>query len=756
MKVSEMSDAELLEAYGQPANKEIVDTPITAQDMSGMSNEELLNAYKEAQPSISQAAEAAHRFDSMQHIPTPAQFLEDAKFQEVQKRGPAAVERYIENKQRPAISIQDVIGAIPLIGPGFGMKAKELFNTQDSRFAIAAGHELDKLFAGGKELGFNLAGMTGLMDEEKSFKALRELQDEQQYRDRVYKEFDETKGVAGHIGAILPYLVDGAVVGPSLAKGSGKVISRLADVPAGAITEGKGLFTRGINTLANLRAPGAAPLRWFGQRAQTEMTGPWAKRAIAKAARPEIIDPYLHGRGGELLGNTVLGAIESGLHYDQNMGAGAISSLLGTALGQVVKPYVSRMPNFREQNPTEMDLLDWGNQQGFRYLPGMETGSRRLQNFEAAMRAPSSTFSDPIHRIDAANDIVNNRIAAKAIGMPDEVVKSGKANFTPEVLREHKAALGKTYDELEAGTIAHFRPGDLRLLKDHADKVAKDGTLDASIGKAVQGYYDKIAAAAPIRNGMTGRIQAATMGGDNYKEIRRALRRDINDAYAASNTAKAEALKPLLTSVDEAVERGVATKGGTASAADWREINEKYAMTKLVLEHGMTPLGKYEPFRLLNHLRGSDPERLLLENGGRINDLYKTAKLEYMAKHQAGSDLAGMGTKAIFNSDKPSVVEKLLMTPAAGYVPVLPSAALKLYSEGLGPLPAGWPAKTGLLNMSGKDLGNPTLYTRSLQQAEQPWPSLYQGAKDSINSAEEEYEAIKKKLKSYLPKGDKK
>jgi len=753
MKVSEMSDEELIGAYNQPANTEIVDTPITSQDMSGMSNEDLINAYN----SISQAAEKANQYASMQHIPTPAQLLEDAKFQEVQKRGPAAVERYIETKGRPVVGIQDVIGAIPIIGPGLGLMAQKAIDGQASQIDISAGRELDKLFAGGKELGLNVAGMTGLMDEDKAFKALQELDHEQQYRDRVYREFEEASHPLSAIGGMLPYIVSGALAGPVLGKAASKIVSKIADVPAGAITEGKGLFTRGIDTLAGLQPTKInGPVRWFGQRAQKELTGPWAARATAKAARPGIIDPYLHGRGGELLGNAALGAIESGLHYNQNMEQGALSSLLGTALGHGIKPYVSRMPNFREHNPTEMGLLDWGNRQGFRYLPGMETGSRRLQNFEAAMRAPSSTFSDPIHRIDAANDIVNNRIAAKAIGMPDEVIASGNANFTPEVLREHKAALGRAYDELEAGTVAHFRPGDLRLLKDHADKVAKDGTLDASIGKAVNGYYAKIAAAAPSRDPLTGRIKAATMDGDNYKEIRRALRRDINDAYAASNTAKAEALKPLLTSVDDAVERGVATKGGTATAADWRELNEKHAMSKLVLEHGMTPLGKYEPFRLLNHLRGSDPERLLLENGGRINDLYRTAKLEYMAKHQAGSDLAGMGTKAIFNSDKPSVVEKLLMTPAAGYVPILPSMALKLYSEGMGPLPAGWPAKTGLLNMSGKDLGNPALYTRALQQAEQPWPALYEGVKDGINSAEDEYEAIKEKLKSYLPKGDKK
>ena len=746
-----MSDEELLAAYGQSPDKEIVDTPITPQDLSGMSDEELLNVHN----SISQVADKAHRFDSMQHIPTPAQFLEDAKFQEVQKRGPAAVERYIETKGRPVVGIQDVIGAIPIIGPGLGLMAQKAIDGQASQIDISAGRELDKLFAGAKELGLNLAGMTGLMDEDKSFKALKELEDEQQYRDRVYKEFEEASHPLSAIGGMLPYIASGALAGPMIGKVASKAISKIADVPAGAITEGKGLFTKGVDTLANLQPTAInGPLRWFGQRAQKELTGPWAARATARAARPEMIDPYLHGRAGELIGNTLLGAAESGLHYNQNMGQGAISSLLGTAMGQAIKPYVSNMPNFREQNPTEIGLLDWGNQQGFRYLPGMETGSRRLQNFEAAMRAPSSTFSDPIHRIDAANDIVNNRIAARAIGMPDEVIASGKANFTPEVLREHKATLGKAYDELEAGTIAHFRPGDLRALSDHADKVAKDGTLDASIGKAVKGYYDKIAAAAPTRDPLTGRIKAATMGGDNYKEIRRALRRDINDAYTASNTAKAEALKPLLTSVDEAVERGVATKGGTATAADWRELNEKQAMTHLVLDHGMTPLGKYEPFRLLNHLRGSDNERMLLENGGRINDLYKTAKLEYMDKHQAGSDLAGMGVRGIFNSEKPSIVEKLLMTPAAGYVPILPNAALKLYSEGLGPLPAGWPAKTGLLNMTGKNLGNPALYTRALQQAEQPWPALYDTAKDGVNYVEDEAEAIINKLKSYLPKGN--
>jgi hypothetical protein len=397
----------------------------------------------------------------------------------------------------------------------------------------------------------------------------------------------------------------------------------------------------------------------------------------------------------------------------------------------MAKPFVTNMPDFRAGNETEKDLLDWGWRRGMRFLPGMETGSKRLQKFEHAMRSDSQ-LGDSLALHDNSNTIVNNRIAANAMGMKGADQLNG-LSLTPEVLTNHLGDIGKQYDILEAGTVAHFRPQDINNIKGIANKTIADKTIDASIGKLVKGYADKIMAMAPSRNPLTGKIMPSVLGGDNYKEIRRNLRSDINDAYAKSDTRKAEALAPLLQHVDDAVERGVGAKGGTATVAQWKDLNERNAMTNLIIEHGMTPTGQFAPEKILNHLMGSDTKRLLTDQGGRIKDLQQAAKIAYMDKIQEGSDLSGMGVRNISNAGNPSLVEKLLMTGHAGWIPALPRMALAAYTK------AGYPAKTGLLNMSGKGYGNPSLYTRALQQAVQPYP-------EAIDYGAGQGRAVKKKM----------
>ena len=605
---------------------------------------------------------------------------------------------------------------------------------------ISAGRETDKLLSGVNSLGYGLAGMAAdrwntqhpsLVGPEASanmIKKMNAVDEDQASKDAVMGEFLQNQGIPGYLGSMLPYIASGATVGRTAGKIGEEVLSTLSEAPMAAVNEGKGAFTKLVEKIASNDNPFASKI---GGRFKTEITDPWTRRSAYVKLRPKISDPYTQGLGGEILGGTTLGAIESALHPDQSWWEGALSSGVGSSAGAALKPYVTRMPDFRAGNTTEKDLLKWGEEQGLRYLPGMESGSKRLQKFEHAMRSDSQ-LGDSLALYDNANAIVNNRIAANTMGMSPDVVNSGNLSLTPKVLQSHLADIGNQYDALEAGTIAHFRPQDINDIRGIVNRTIVDKTIDPSIGKLVKGYADKIMAMAPSRDPLTGRLKSSILEGDNYKEIRRNLRSDINDAYSSSDTRKAEALKPLLQHVDDAVERGVQTKGGTSTVAQWKDLNERNAMTNLILEHGMTPTGQFAPEKIMNHLMGSDTKRLLTDQGGRVKDLQKVAKLAYMDRMQEGSDLTGMGVRNIANAGNPGLVEKLLMTPMAGYIPIGPRVALAAYKT-------GWPVKTGLLNMSGKDLGRLSLYTRAAEQATQPYPK-------AINYVEGQGRAIKKKM----------
>lgn len=608
------------------------------------------------------------------------------------------------------------------------------------KMAVGAGRELDSLASGVNNLGYGVAGtIADIWHQEhpslvggdvatNMFDRMMEEDRTHAIKNEVMSQFDANKGAGGNIGAMLPYLISGRGAGPLINKAAETLAGGLLEGPVAVAGSARGAITKLVDRMA---ASNKTPIKNIGGQIKDEITDPLANWSSAMKLRPTIKNPYTEGMVGDVLGGTTLGGLESAIHPDQDWWEGALSSGAGSLAGVMAKPFVANMPDFRAGNETEKDLLDWGWRQGMRFLPGMETGSKRLQKFEHAMRSDSQ-LGDSLALHDNSNAIVNNRIAANAMGMKGADQLNG-LSLTPKELTAHFDDIGKQYDMLEAGTVAHFRPQDINNIRGLATKTIADKTIDASIGKLVKGYADKIMAMAPSRNPLTGKIMPSVLGGDNYKEIRRNLRSDINDAYAKSDTRKAEALAPLLQHVDDAVERGVGAKGGTATVAEWKDLNERYAMTSLIIEHGMTPTGQFAPERILNHLMGSDTKRLLTDQGGRIKDLQQAAKIAYMDKVQEGSDLSGMGVRNISNAGNPNLVEKLLMTGHAGWVPALPRMALAAYTK------LGYPAKTGLLNMSGKGYGNPSLYTRALQQAVQPYP-------EAIDYGAGQGRAVKKKM----------
>ena len=619
----------------------------------------------------------------------------------------------------------------------------------------ALGNEVNLLRRGTNKLGYMLGGTIadawhqahpGLVSSKPAtemYKKELAEQDKIDEENKLFREFNENANpIANVVGRVPPYILNGRLFGKGLASVAEDVVSTLSDVPRLAAKEGKSAIVRGTEAAAQSSNPF---IRALGIKFKNETNDNMVSAARAAKNKPNIINPYRQGMLGNIGGSTILGASESAIHPNQEAWEGALSSGAGSILGNMIKPAVTNMPNFRADNPTERSLLKWGEGEGLRWLPGMETGSKRLQKFEHAMRA-DSTFADPIHMIDSANDKVYTNIAARSMGMsPTDIANDvpllnkqlldkhkpylsniGKVESTsmsPEMLRQHDAYLSDLYNQLEAGTFAHFRPQDVRALNKYAKDIADDPSIDDKVKKTVLGYTGKIISNMPTRNPLTGQIITRGLEGDNYQSIRRNLRRDINAAYngAFSDPAKAESLSGLLKHIDDAVERGVANGKGATAVAQWKDVNERNAMTHLVLQHATKPTGQFDPQKLYTYLMGpKEVERTLKGEGGRIRDLQNVAKLSYMSHHQMGSDLSGMGVRNIINSEKPGIVDKLLTSPMAGYVDAfapIPSLALKLYTK-------GYPVKTGYLNLSGRGFGNFPLYTRALEQAAQPAPRI--------------------------------
>ena len=364
------------------------------------------------------------------------------------------------------------------------------------------------------------------------------------------------------------------------------------------------------------------------------------------------------------------------------------------------------------------------------FTPGMEKGSRRLQKFEAGLRE-SGDYSDSMGQFDRANTDIMNDVAWEAAGVPKEMV----GEMTPDRLGEWMTSLSDQYKKLELDTTGRMskvgRKDIRRIVSDLESNKSPSGKKAYAVAKS---YLDQMEIMfKPVRDAR-GRMTKATFTGKDYQTLRQAMKEDMDAAFNSDKPFIPKALKGMIDLLDKGLEHGMRAHGGKAKAQQWKDLNEKYAMTHLLLEKGVNSLGKLDPRKLGNHLMATDAKRTLLEKGGRIKDLQKLVKVDEMSRTQAGSGLSGSNMIPIRQSGKLSPFQALMQTPAGGMLPLVHSAYMSAYRK-------GWPSKTGLLNMDRKNkYWSPTKIARAAQQSAQPYPKVYDlVTKERGKEEEEEY-----------------
>lgn len=225
----------------------------------------------------------------------------------------------------------------------------------------------------------------------------------------------------------------------------------------------------------------------------------------------------------------------------------------------------------------------------------------------------------------------------------------------------------------------------------------------------------------PVR-GADGRMGAQLLNGEKYRYFKDRIK-EVADSTYDTNRTTYNGMKMLENVLDEGMENGIRNYGGETSARAWKDYNERYALTKLLIDKGTNPETlQFDPKMLRQNLMSKDRNRMILEQGNRVVPLFKMAKIQGLVDDATKSTLAGHNMKGFSNSGRVPLWHKLLQMPVAGRVPVVPRAYMKMYE-------AGWPSKTGLLNMGegglpeklvGKFWDHPSLYTRAAYMGT-PW-----------------------------------
>ena len=366
------------------------------------------------------------------------------------------------------------------------------------------------------------------------------------------------------------------------------------------------------------------------------------------------------------------------------------------------------------------------------------TGSSTHQQIESQLRK-SIGYSNEFQVHDASKNLANSRIAYRAMGISPKLYYDKETRLIkqvgPEVLDAHRNSLKTQYDALETSTTPVFDRANVDSLDSYAKAIKESPFTEAA-------KYSKIAQKAvdmakstlvQNRSSLTGRLETGkNFDGTTYKSIRSMLKDGINGAYKAGDTSAAKQLQPLLAELDAAAEKGVARAKGTTGAKQWKDLNTKYAMTNLVLEHGMGTNG-IDPTRLYDHLRSNDAMRLFLDKGPpQLQSLQKLAKVGDILAHQDKAFGAMKQPKSlgVFTS-----VAQMASVPGLSQLTKLGAAPL------LWAYKKGYPGTTGFLNMHpdatlpvgpfraklGRYWEGPGLYTHAAAQSSQAHDKILRG-----------------------------
>lgn len=359
---------------------------------------------------------------------------------------------------------------------------------------------------------------------------------------------------------------------------------------------------------------------------------------------------------------TATGAAEGAAQHDTSALEGAATALVGGVMGGsgLLKPL--------EKVRTERDvagkkLIDQMSSDGIVVTPGVRTNNKTLQKQEAALRNSDLFAQDFYNTVDRRNERRMTDIAGEAIGLPAK----NKDMFSQDELANHMANLQNEYKQLEVNTVGKFSQDSFNTI----NKMMKDAqpTKHRNASKAAQERYGVIRdTVAEMRTVLQpfmtkeGRFQVQRFDGSNYQAASQYLNDQISKAYRDGDKILGKNLKVVKRELDKSIESGM----GKAKSKEWRDLNERYALTRMLIDDGMTPSGKVSPAGITKSvMSGNEALRTLTSKGNRIRRFQDIARYNDVLKDVEGGPMVG----GLGMADHTAAPQRGMMTRAADLMP---------------------------------------------------------------------------------------
>lgn len=344
-----------------------------------------------------------------------------------------------------------------------------------------------------------------------------------------------------------------------------------------------------------------------------------------------------------ILRGSATGAAEGAGQYDKTAAEGAGTAALGGFAGMFGPLKVlNKVRN--ERDAAGRKLIDEMHQEGFQITPGIRTGNKALQTGEAGMRNSDVYGQEFANAVDRPNQRVMTRMAGDAIGLDTR----DRDLLSQKELSDHMDNLKSQYTALEQNTTGKLGMKGMRdageILEDLKPTANRNTSpLDKQRHAIVKSIYDqfKKEVSSPQR-GKGGRFEGYVFDGSQYQAIRQRIQDEAGQAYNNGDKRLGDSLSKMRNVLDESLTSGMSK----ASAEQWKDLNERYAMTKMLLKNGLTASGGVDPTKLTSAMMASDEAaRTLTGKGGRIKQFQNIARYNDVLHGPSveGGSLTGLG-----------------------------------------------------------------------------------------------------------------
>lgn len=370
-----------------------------------------------------------------------------------------------------------------------------------------------------------------------------------------------------------------------------------------------------------------------------------ANRLINK---PDRLPTELEQSYNAIARGVATGASEGAAQYNTTAGEGATTALFGGVAG-MVGPLRVLNKTRNERDAAGKKLIDQMHEQGFQITPGIRTGNKVLQTAEAGIRNSDAYAQEFANQIDRPNQRRITDMAGEAIGLNTK----DRDLLSQSELSDHMKNLKGSYTALEANTTGKYGLRQIRevgkVLADLKPTLNRNTSpVDKQRYAIVNGFAKQLKAemGSPQR-GSNGRFLGYQFNGSQYQALRSRLQDEISQAYQSGDKRLGDSLRKVQTVLDDSLLSGM----NAATAKQWKDMNERYAMTKMLMEGGMTPSGKVDATKLTSSvMNGTEASRTLTGQGGRIKKFQDIARFNDVLH---GSDVAGGSLTGLGRADAP-------------------------------------------------------------------------------------------------------